>query len=169
MQGRDSKHPKSPAEELLEEAFDACMEEQMSFIPPESEIARMHTFSEQFRKGMEQLLRTRGKSQHQKISRKEFIYGFNRVAAGILVLLVVGTACAGGMVWLSKSGTKGRPSEAPAADTAAVETEAAPAEEPAESNAGGAEYEEAAQEIETGTTEEGNEPLDGGHFAEQAD
>ena len=35
-------------EELLSEAFNACMEEQLSFIPPEREIARMHTFSEEF-------------------------------------------------------------------------------------------------------------------------
>ncbi len=82
MQGRDKENPKSPAEELLEEAFDACMEEQMSFIPPESEIARMHTFSESFQRAMEQLLRTRGKTERRTISRKEFVYGFNRAAAG---------------------------------------------------------------------------------------
>ena len=31
-------------EVLLSEAFNACMEEQLSFIPPEREIARMHIF-----------------------------------------------------------------------------------------------------------------------------
>ena len=90
MQGRDKENPKSPAEELLEEAFDACMEEQMSFIPPESEIARMPTFSESFQRAMEQLLRTRGKTERRTISRKEFVYGFNRAAAGLLILFCTG-------------------------------------------------------------------------------
>ena len=106
MQGRDKENPKSPAEELLEEAFDACMEEQMSFIPPESEIARMHTFSESFQRAMEQLLRTRGKTERRTISRKEFVYGFNRAAAGLLILFVLGGACAGGLMLLSRSSTK---------------------------------------------------------------
>ena len=116
MQGRDKEKPKSPAEELLEEAFDACMEEQMSFIPPESEIARMHTFSESFQRAMEQLLRTRGKTERRTISRKEFVYGFNRAAAGLLILFVLGGACAGGLMLLSRSSTKEMeaPAEAPA-------------------------------------------------------
>ena len=46
-------------EELLKEALDACMEEQLSFIPPECEIARMHTFSQEFREYMERLLKTK--------------------------------------------------------------------------------------------------------------
>ena len=55
-------------EELLSEAFNACMEEQLSFIPPEREIARMHTFSEEFKSKMEKLCRTNGKLKRQEMT-----------------------------------------------------------------------------------------------------
>lgn len=151
MQGRDKNHPKSQAEELLEDAFDACMEEQMSFIPPESEIARMHTFSESFKKNMEELLRTKGKAGHRKISRKEFVYGFNRAAAGILVLFVAGGLLAGGMTLLSRSGAKGNESAAPAA---APESEA-PADEDS-----GLSYEATVQESGLGAESGGIDPAE---------
>lgn len=82
--------------ELLAEAFNACMEEQMSFIPPEREIARMHTFSDEFQASMEELCRTKGKIRKQEVTRREFVFGFNRIAACILLMLVVGGVCVGG-------------------------------------------------------------------------
>ena len=51
--------------ELLADAFNACMEEQMSFIPSEREISRMHEFSEEFNTSMEHLCRTNGKLKTQ--------------------------------------------------------------------------------------------------------
>ena len=125
MQGNDKRDKAQEAkEELLREALDACMEEQLSFIPPECEIARMHTFSQEFREYMEQLLRTKGRPQRRTIHRKEFIYSFNKVAAGILVLLVVSSAIAGGALLLSKSSKS-------SSDMASSETSEAPAEEEA--------------------------------------
>lgn len=88
--------------ELLAEAFRACMEEQMSFIPPEREIARMHTFSDEFRASMEELCRTKGKVRKQEVARREFVFGFNRIAACILLMLVVGGVCVGGYLMLER-------------------------------------------------------------------
>ena len=81
--------------ELLADAFNACMEEQLSFIPPEREIARMHVFSERFQKAMEELCRTNGRLKKRELSRREFIFGFNRIAASLLLMLVIGGACVG--------------------------------------------------------------------------
>ena len=107
MPGSDKKDKALDAkEELLKEALDACMEEQLSFIPPECEIARMHTFSQEFREYMEKLLKTKGRPERRTIHRKEFIYSFNRVAACILVLFVVAGVFAGGLLLVSKSGSK---------------------------------------------------------------
>ncbi len=88
--------------ELLAEAFRACMEEQMSFIPPEREIARMHTFSDEFQASMEELCRTKGKIRKQELTRREFVFGFNRIAACILLMLVVGGVCVGGYLMLER-------------------------------------------------------------------
>lgn len=93
-------------EELLSEAFNACMEEQLSFIPPEREIARMHTFSEEFKSKMEKLCRTNGKLKRQEMTRREFVFGFNRIAACILMMLAVGGICVGGYL-ISKGGAGG--------------------------------------------------------------
>ncbi len=92
--------------ELLAEAFNACMEEQMSFIPPEREIARMHTFSDEFQASMEELCRTKGKIRKQEATRREFVFGFNRIAACILLMLVVGGVCVGGYL-ISERGIGG--------------------------------------------------------------
>jgi len=149
MQGRDK------TEELLEEAFNACMEEQLSFIPPEREIARMHTFSEEFKEAMAKLLRTKGKPEHKKITKREFVYSFNKIAACILVVLVIGGACAGGLVMLSRSGAKSEaPQEAVPSAAAQDTVESAEAEEEA------AEYEEAVpEEPAEGAPEEGGEVI----------
>ena len=56
--------------ELLADAFNACMEEQLSFIPPEREIARMHAFSERFQNAMEELCRTNGRLKKRELSRR---------------------------------------------------------------------------------------------------
>lgn len=142
MQERDKTEKALDArEELLREALDACMEEQLSFIPPEREIARMHTFSKEFLEYMEKLLRTKGRPEQRTLARHEFIYSFNRVAASILVLLVIGGALAGGTLLLSRGGSKGS-----SADTSApTEMNEAPA---------GAESAEEAAEAESGAYDE---------------
>ena len=150
MPGSDKKDKALDAkEELLKEALDACMEEQLSFIPPECEIARMHTFSQEFREYMEKLLKTKGRPERRTIHRKEFIYSFNRAAACILVLLVVAGAFAGGLLLVSKSGSKSSTDmSAPAEAPSETEAEAPASEE------GGADQDTAA-----GGAEEPDEAL----------
>ena len=101
-------------EQLLSEVLDACMEEQLSFIPPEREIARMHTFSREFQEYMTGLLKTREKPEHRKLAKQEFVYRFNRVAAGLLILLVAGGLCTGTLLLFAPKGVmKDTPAEAP--------------------------------------------------------
>lgn len=115
------KNVQSPQEQLMAEVLDACMEEQLSFVPTEREIARMHTFSEDFQERMETLLRTGGRAPGKKLEKREFIYGFNRIAAGILMLLVVGGVGYLGITMVEKGNSTKE----------AAYDEAAPAEEPA--------------------------------------
>lgn len=147
--------------ELLKEALDACMEEQLSFIPPECEIVRMHTFSQEFREYMEKLLKTKGRPERRTLARHEFIYSFNKAAAGILVLLVIGGALAGGTMLLSRSSKSSAPDMAAssemneAAPTEAEEPAAAPEEyEADEEAAAGADEAEEPQEAPAGSAEE---------------
>lgn len=164
MPGNDKRDKALDAkEELLKEALDACMEEQLSFIPPECEIARMHTFSQEFREYMEKLLKTKGRPEQRNINRKEFIYSFNRAAAGILVLLVVSGVIAGGALMLSKSPKSSSAdmaapeeiSEAPAEDMTEAE---APAEEPETGQIEDPGAESGAQETEEAPAGEGGAP-----------
>ncbi|MCI8852693.1 MAG: hypothetical protein HFI30_01200 [Lachnospiraceae bacterium] len=114
------KNMHSPQDQLLAEALDACMEEQLSFVPPEREIARMHQFSQEFQKRMEKLLQTGGRAPGKKLEKREFIYGFNRIAAGILLFLIVGGVGYLGLSMVEKGNSKKE----------AAYDEAAPAEEP---------------------------------------
>ena len=41
---------------LLARVLEECLDEDLSFVPPEREIARSHTFSESFEEKMDQLL-----------------------------------------------------------------------------------------------------------------
>lgn len=160
MQERDKAGKAFDAkDELLKEALDACMEEQLSFIPPECEIVRMHTFSQEFREYMEKLLKTKGRPEKRTLARHEFIYSFNKAAAGILVLLVIGGALAGGTMLLSRSSKSSAPDMAASSEM----NEAAPAEESAaapeeyEANEGalaGADEAEEPQEAPAGGAEE---------------
>lgn len=113
----DKKHP-TPQDQLLTKILDDCMEEQLSFVPPEREIARMHKFSPEFLERMAELLRTQGKAAGRKLEKREFIYGFNKIAACILAVLAVGGLSVAG---ISLFGPKG---SSESADTA-INTESA--------------------------------------------
>lgn len=115
-------------EELLTEIFSACMEEQLSFIPPERELARMHTFSPEFEESMTELCRNQSGRKSRRITRKEFTYGFNRAAACVLACLIVGGLAWGGYSIL-KGGRTGDEMTEMVTDTAAEATQEAMAEE----------------------------------------
>ena len=123
-------------EELLTEAFGACMEEQLSFIPPEREIARMHTFSDRFTAAMEELCRTNGKLKKREMTRREFVFGFNKIAACILLMLVVGGACVGGYL-ISEHGLPGAGADSSSAEVAESTEQAADMAMPEEETASG--------------------------------
>lgn len=82
--------------ELLADAFNDCMEEQLSFIPSEREIARMHEFSEEFKTSMEHLCRTNGKLKKQEMPAHEFMFRFHNIAACLFLMLLIGGICVGG-------------------------------------------------------------------------
>lgn len=166
MREADKRDPK---EELLAEALDACMEEQLSFIPPECEIVRMHTFSQEFREYMEKLLKTQGRPERRILTRKEFIYSFNKIAASILIVLAVGGMMAGVVVSVSRSGAKS--SSEMAAETGdetapadAQASEEAPAEETEAGAAGTWEAEAPAEDAGAGTAPEHVEFMGGRIF-----
>ncbi len=164
MQGNDGRYTKTPQDRLLTEVLNACMEEQLSFIPPEREIARMHTFSQEFQAYMQKLLKTKGKPERISLSKKEFVFRFNKVAASLLAVLVVGSLCAGALLILapkSKSFESMAPAESPSMaapessmDMAETKEESAEAEEaaPMEEEAPA---EETIPEKESGDTESG--------------
>ncbi len=116
---RDDKKREELEKELLAEAADECMEEQLSFIPSEREIARMHRYSEEFQESMQELLDAGGRPKREKstITSREFVYSFNKIAACILAVLVVGGVCTG--LFLTSGKKNGN------ADTAAPETASA--------------------------------------------
>ena len=116
---RDDKKREELEKELLAEAADECMEEQLSFIPSEREIARMHRYSEEFQESMQELLDAGGRPKREKstITSREFVYSFNKIAACILAVLVVGGVCTG--LFLTSGKKSG------SADTAAPETASA--------------------------------------------
>ena len=93
---RDDKRNEQERE-LLAEVFDECMEEQLSFIPSEREIARMHRYSEEFQESMKKLCDTGGRPKREKntMTSREFVYSFNKIAACIVAVLVVGGVCTG--------------------------------------------------------------------------
>ena len=43
-------------EELLVQVLEECLEEDLSFVPPEGEIARTHRFSREFEQRMQEIL-----------------------------------------------------------------------------------------------------------------
>lgn len=135
---REDKSKKQ--EELLAEVFHACMEEELSFIPSEREIARMHTFSEKFQSSMDRMCRTKGKPDKREITRHEFTYGFNRVAACILAVFLIGGIGVSGF-FLTRSDKDEAPAKttedvAEAAPEASIEDTAGSSGLPSEEGAG---------------------------------
>ncbi len=132
---RETEEEKARQEELLTEVLQACMEEQLSFIPPEGEIARKHRFSGEFEQSMQEMCATRGRRQHRRISSREFTYGFNKIAACILVILVAGGILTGGYLALHRASDVDSTAQVETAAADMAEDTAVMAEESAEDSA----------------------------------
>ena len=143
MSGQEKK--KAEAEKLLTRVLEECLDEDLSFVPPEREIARDHTFSEPFEEKMDQLLNdgeeAARKKKRQEI-RRHFAPRYGQMAAAVLIFLVTGF-----LLWNVKdqmhpettAGTE-------KAETASVMTEESAAEEPEETVAAAESTDEAVQE-----------------------
>ena len=85
---------------LLARVLEECLDEDLSFVPPEREIARSHTFSESFEEKMDQLLNDGEeavrKGKEREI-RRHFSPRYGQMAATVLIFLV-----AGFLVWKVK-------------------------------------------------------------------
>lgn len=84
---------KADAEKLLTRVLEECLDEDLSFVPPEREIARNHTFSEPFEEKMDQLINDGEeavrKEKEQEI-RRHFSPRYGQMAAAVLIFLVAG-------------------------------------------------------------------------------
>lgn len=107
----------SKQEELLAQILEECLEEDLSFVPPEGEIARKHRFSETFENSMQELLTEISDRSRKKEIRKHFSPRFGQWAACILVFCVCGGlfCYVGGRIGGSGSGIESDISGAPAA------------------------------------------------------
>lgn len=121
----------SRGEELLARVLDECLEEDLSFVPPEREIARKHRFSEKFEKTIGELLENTSNETRKKEIKKHFSPRYGQWAACILLFCicsglfyyVIGPASDKGMSSSEKAETTAETAEtAEAADGAAEET-----------------------------------------------
>lgn len=80
----------SKGEELLKHVLEECLEEDLSFVPPEREIARKHHFSEQFEEKMQTLFEQFKKKNEEHEIRKHFHPRYGHLAACVLVFCVCG-------------------------------------------------------------------------------
>lgn len=76
-------------EELLARVLEECLEEDLSFVPPDREIERAHRFSREFESSMDALLRQNEDGQRRRI-RRHFAPAYGRIAACVLVFCVCG-------------------------------------------------------------------------------
>lgn len=78
----------SAGEELLAQVLDECLEEDLSFVPPEREIARKHRFSEAFEQKMQKLL---DQMSGEKEIRRHFLPRYGQWAACLLLFCICGS------------------------------------------------------------------------------
>lgn len=127
----------SEGEKLLAGILDECLDEDLSFVPPEREIARKHRFSEAFQRAMEELLETGQDTEQEQKIRRYFSPRYGQWAACILVFCVCGwLLCHVGSSIGGSGADQSAEMESSAADTTEELTEAASgeAEAPAEAN-----------------------------------
>lgn len=80
----------SAGEELLSQVLEECLEEDLSFVPPEGEIARGHRFSDNFEKKMQEIFDDASNHIKQKKIQRHFLPRYRQAAACILVFVVCG-------------------------------------------------------------------------------
>ncbi len=80
----------SAGEELLSQVLEECLEEDLSFVPPEGEIARSHRFSDNFEKKMQEIFDDASNHIKQKKIQRHFLPRYRQAAACILVFAVCG-------------------------------------------------------------------------------
>lgn len=80
----------SKGEELLTQVLDECLEEDLSFIPPEREIARKHRFSEKFEETIRELLEHTSNETKKKEIKKHFSPRYGQWAACVLLFCICG-------------------------------------------------------------------------------
>ena len=84
------KHDTLSREELLRHALEECLEEDLSFVPPEREIARTHRFSEGFEKTMGDYVKELSEASKSIEAKKHFSYQYAKWAACIVLFLLCG-------------------------------------------------------------------------------
>ncbi|MCC8140673.1 MAG: hypothetical protein LIO67_10335 [Lachnospiraceae bacterium] len=78
-------------EQLLARVLEECLEEDLSFVPPEREIARKHRFSQEFEDAMSELIEDEEEEdEEEEAIRRHFRPRFGELAAVILVFFVCG-------------------------------------------------------------------------------
>ncbi len=102
---------RSKGEDLLKQVLEECLEEDLSFVPPDREIARTHRFSQIFEQAMQKLLDECAHRSRQEI-RRHFSPRYGQWAACILVF------CVCGWLFYVISGPAGSSDKEFAADTA---------------------------------------------------
>lgn len=129
----------SDGEELLAQVLDECLEEDLSFVPPQREISRHHQFSESFEAAMKRLLDERHTQIKEEEIRRHFSPGYGQLAACILLFCVCGWLFFSIVSPIMEKSAAG--DSAPAAESAAQDsielTEGAAAESALESEAAG--------------------------------
>lgn len=78
----------SKGEELLAQVLEECLEEDLSFVPPEREIARKHRFTERFETSMKAFMEQNSQNQKEQEIRKHFHPRYAHLAACVLVFCV---------------------------------------------------------------------------------
>ncbi|MCD8097346.1 MAG: hypothetical protein LUE31_04755 [Lachnospiraceae bacterium] len=151
-------------EQLLARVLEECLEEDLSFVPPEHEIARKHRFSREFEDAMSELLGDEEEEdEEEEAIRRHFRPRFGELAAVILVFFVCGA------VALSLTGSffsASTSSDMAVAETMEETEEAAPTEtwdmeEAAEETSGTDAGEESGEETTAGSMAEyGGELID---------
>lgn len=144
----------SKSEELLAQVLDECLEEDLSFIPPEREIARKHRFSEKFEKTVNELLENTSNETRKREIQKHFSPRYGQWAACILLFCI----CSGLFYYVIRPFSDG--SGSMQEETAAVTEESA---------FGGAAPEESAPEAAEAEEEAHAEAGQAGDYAEEAE